>query len=60
MKNSMDDIKVSCDLNSKSKIRDLWNKQVHKIKHGSFTCPLCRESFAGIGAFGAHLKDHCT
>lgn len=60
MKNTLEDIKVTCDLNGKSKIKNLWDKQIYKIKQGSFTCPLCKDTFTGLAALGAHLKDHCT
>ncbi len=60
MKNIINNSKVSCDIKSKSKIKDLLNRQLNKIKHSSFTCPLCKEAFTGLAALGAHLKDHCT
>jgi hypothetical protein len=60
MKQTADDVKVACDIKSKSKITDLWNRQIGKIKHRSFTCPLCREAFIGLAALATHLKDHCT
>ena len=44
----------------KAKITDFFQKQKTKLKHGQFTCPLCKEVFTGISAMGAHLKDHCT
>lgn len=60
MRNSLENIKDTCDIKSKSKINSLWDKQIYKIKHGSFTCPLCKEAFTGLASLGAHLKDHCT
>ncbi|RJO59872.1 hypothetical protein C4544_07605 [candidate division WS5 bacterium] len=60
MKNSIEDIKPACDIKNKSKLSELWRQQINKVRHGSFTCPLCKETFAGIKAFGTHLKDHCT
>jgi hypothetical protein len=44
----------------KSKLKIFFNQQLIKIKKRQFTCPLCREVFQGISAFGAHLKKHCT
>lgn len=44
----------------KSKLRELWEKQAGKVKHGKFTCPICKEVFTGLSAMGAHLKGHCT
>ncbi len=60
MKNTEENTTSACDLKSNSKIRDIWKRQVSRVKKGSFTCPFCREAFTGLGAFGAHLKDHCT
>ena len=60
MKNSTDNIKEACDLQGRSKLKALWDRQVYKIKKGSFACPLCKEQFSGLSALGAHLKEHCT
>jgi len=60
MKQTTGDVNATCNIKNKSKIRELWSKQVNKIKHGSYTCPLCKEAFPGLAAFGTHLKDHCT
>ena len=59
MKDSTEDIKMTCDVKDKSKIKELLSKQVYKIKNGSYTCPICRETCNGLAAFGTHLKDHC-
>jgi hypothetical protein len=60
MKRTSEDIHVACDIKGKSKIKDFWNRQVHRVKEGTFSCPLCKEKFTGLGALGTHLKDHCT
>ena len=60
MKNVLNDDKVIYEVPGKSKIMNLWDKQVCKIKKGSFTCPLCKEVFTGRSALGSHLKGHCT
>lgn len=60
MKHKLRDIKASCDIKSRSKIKDLLNRQINKIKQGSFTCPICKDAFTGLAAFGTHLKNHCT
>ncbi|UCD35379.1 MAG: hypothetical protein JSU90_00705 [Nitrospiraceae bacterium] len=60
MKDSQNHGTACCDLKDKSKLKELWHRQVHKIKKGTFTCPFCKEVFAGLSAFGAHLKKHCT
>ncbi len=60
MKGTMERSKVSSDISGKLKIKDLWDKQIVKLKKGSFTCPLCKESFTGLAALGTHLKEHCT
>jgi len=60
MKDTMERSKVSCDIRRKSKIKDFWDKQIVKLKKGSFTCPLCKEGFTGLAALGTHFKDHCT
>jgi len=44
----------------RSKLGELWAKQVDKARHGKFTCPICKEAFTGLSAMGSHLKDHCT
>ncbi|NOZ68927.1 MAG: hypothetical protein GXP46_06725 [Deferribacteres bacterium] len=44
----------------KSKIREFFQRQKDRLRHGSFTCPFCGEVFTGISAMGAHLKSHCT
>lgn len=60
MKNSTDNSREACDLQGRSKMKALWDRQVDKIKNGCFTCPLCKEQFSGLSALGAHLKEHCT
>ena len=58
---SFDDGKNVCNLEkSKSKLKELWERQASKVKHGKFTCPICKEVFTGLSAMGAHLKGHCT
>ncbi len=37
-----------------------WKRQLGRITHREYKCPLCREVFKGLSAMGAHLKDHCT
>jgi hypothetical protein len=60
MKDNIDQIHASCEIKHKSKFRDLWDKGIHKLKNGAFTCPFCKESFTGLGALGSHIKEHCT
>ncbi len=60
MKNASDITKRSCGVKNASKIRDLWEKQIYRIKNASFTCPICKEAFTGLTSIGSHLKNHCT
>ncbi len=60
MKDTSDEMKMVCDIKTKSRIRDFWSRQVYKVKEGSFSCPLCKENFTGLAALGSHLKQHCT
>jgi hypothetical protein len=60
MKNSAGSSNEVCDLQGRSKMKALWDRQVDKMKNGSFTCPFCKEKFSGLSALGAHLKEHCT
>lgn len=60
MKNTHANEAASCDVQKGSKVRDLWQRQLRKVREGSFTCPLCKEVFTGLSALGAHLKKHCT
>ncbi len=60
MKRTIEENNVCSLEKSKSKLKDLWDRQASKVKNGKFTCPLCKEVFTGLSAMGAHLKDHCT
>jgi hypothetical protein len=60
MKKTFENMDIPGSGKEKSKITDFFQKQKTKLKHGQFTCPLCKEVFTGISAMGAHLKDHCT
>jgi hypothetical protein len=60
MKNSSQTTEDKPGSNARSKLKFFLNRQSDKLKHGRFTCPLCREVFTGIAQLGSHLKQHCT
>ena len=60
MKNGDEAVKVRSMDKAKSRLKNFWDAQTRKVKHGEFKCPLCQEVFKGLSTMGAHLKKHCT
>jgi hypothetical protein len=60
MKKSFENNTSSQQAHGKSKYKIFLQKQADRLRKGPFTCPLCREIFHGLSAFGSHLKKHCT
>ena len=60
MKNNSQTTAENVGGKARSKVRLFLNRQSDKLKHGRFTCPLCREVFTGVAQLGSHLKQHCT
>ncbi|MEN8263307.1 MAG: hypothetical protein ABFR82_07580 [Nitrospirota bacterium] len=60
MKKTFEETGTPKSCSTDSRLKNFFQSQKDKLKHGQFKCPLCREVFTGISALGSHLKNHCT